>query len=84
LVVYRHPRRRGAHRLGRSDHDNIISVLATDHLDQLAWFGDLGSNHGSNFGARTVDVGAPGVNCSARSPATATGCSAARPWQRRT
>ncbi len=34
------------------DHDNIIAVLATDHDDQRAYF--------SNYGPRTVDVGAPG------------------------
>ena len=33
---------------------NIISVAALDHQDQLAYF--------SNFGTRSVDVGAPGVN----------------------
>ena len=36
------------------DLDNIISVAATDEFDQLAWF--------SNFGATSVDLGAPGVN----------------------
>ena len=35
------------------DLDNIISVAATDDNDQLAEF--------SNFGATTVDLGAPGV-----------------------
>jgi serine protease len=34
--------------------DNIISVLATDRTDQRASF--------SNFGATTVDIGAPGVD----------------------
>ncbi|NIP93323.1 MAG: S8 family serine peptidase [Akkermansiaceae bacterium] len=33
---------------------NIIAVAATDHLDDLAGF--------SNFGATSVDLGAPGVN----------------------
>ena len=33
--------------------DNIISVAATDHNDQIAYF--------SSYGARTVDLGAPGV-----------------------
>jgi len=33
---------------------NIISVAATDCNDELAWF--------SNYGKRTVDVGAPGVD----------------------
>jgi subtilisin-like proprotein convertase family protein len=36
------------------DLDNVISVAATDNNDQLAWF--------SNYGATTVDLGAPGVN----------------------
>jgi len=36
------------------DLDNIISVAATDHNDALAYF--------SNFGASSVDLGAPGVN----------------------
>jgi hypothetical protein len=31
---------------------NVISVAATDHTDQLAWF--------SNYGARSVDLAAPG------------------------
>lgn len=35
------------------DLDNIISVAAVDHNDQLASF--------SNYGAATVDIGAPGV-----------------------
>ena len=34
--------------------DNIISVAATDHTDNLATF--------SNYGATTVDLAAPGVN----------------------
>ncbi len=34
--------------------DNIISVAATDHKDALAGF--------SNYGATSVDLGAPGVN----------------------
>ncbi len=34
--------------------DNIISVAATDHNDNLAYF--------SNYGATSVDLGAPGVN----------------------
>ena len=33
--------------------DNIISVAALDQADQLAWF--------SNYGANSVDLGAPGV-----------------------
>ena len=36
------------------DHENIISVAATDHNDQFASF--------SNYGATTVDLSAPGVN----------------------
>jgi hypothetical protein len=36
------------------DLDNIISVAATDHNDQLAYF--------SNYGANSVDLGAPGVD----------------------
>jgi subtilisin family serine protease len=36
------------------DVSNVISVAATDHNDNLASF--------SNFGASTVDLGAPGVN----------------------
>lgn len=36
------------------DLDNIISVAATDHNDNLASF--------SNYGATSVDVAAPGVN----------------------
>lgn len=34
--------------------DNIISVAATDHNDDLAWF--------SNYGATSVDLAAPGVD----------------------
>jgi subtilisin family serine protease len=36
------------------DLDNIISVAATDHNDQMASF--------SNFGSTSVDLGAPGVD----------------------
>lgn len=36
------------------DLDNIVSVAATDHNDRLAGF--------SNYGLKTVDVAAPGVN----------------------
>jgi subtilisin family serine protease len=39
--------------------DNIISVAATDQNDALAVFSGLGS---SNFGAVSVDLGAPGKN----------------------
>ncbi|PYK96234.1 MAG: hypothetical protein DME19_20385, partial [Verrucomicrobia bacterium] len=35
------------------DLDNIIAVAATDRTDNRAWF--------SNYGARTVDLGAPGA-----------------------
>ena len=35
-------------------NENIISVLATDHDDEMAFF--------SSFGASTVDVGAPGLD----------------------
>ena len=42
------------------DCPNIISVAATDHADQLAYF--------SNFGAQTVDLGAPGVDIYSTSP----------------
>ena len=33
---------------------NIISVASTDHFDNLSWF--------SNYGSRTVHIGAPGSN----------------------
>ena len=36
------------------DLPNVLSVAATDHNDQLAWF--------SNWGAVAVDLAAPGVN----------------------
>jgi len=45
--------------------DNIISVAATDDNDQLATF--------SNFGAITVDLGAPGVNILSTTPPVAAG-----------
>src|SRR5919197_2457947 len=35
------------------DVPNVLSVAATDNRDQRAWF--------SNYGARSVDLGAPGV-----------------------
>ena len=38
------------------DFENIISVAATDHFDQLAVFGGLGSN----YGEQSVDLAAPG------------------------
>ena len=40
--------------------ENIISVAAIDHNDQLATF--------SNFGATTVDIAAPGVNILSTTP----------------
>jgi subtilisin family serine protease/subtilisin-like proprotein convertase family protein len=43
------------------DLDNIVSVAATDHNDDLAWF--------SNFGATTVDLAAPGDNIVSTVPA---------------
>ena len=42
------------------DLDNIISVAATDHNDNLASF--------SNYGAASVDLGAPGVNILSTTP----------------
>lgn len=36
------------------DCENIISVAATDENDNLVWF--------SNYGPKTVDVGAPGID----------------------
>lgn len=35
------------------EYDNIVSVAATDHADELAYF--------SNYGAESVDLAAPGV-----------------------
>ncbi|MCA9791016.1 MAG: S8 family serine peptidase [Candidatus Eremiobacteraeota bacterium] len=42
------------------DLDNIVSVAATDHNDQLASF--------SNYGATTVDLAAPGVDILSSTP----------------
>ncbi|MCH7688623.1 MAG: S8 family serine peptidase, partial [Planctomycetes bacterium] len=42
------------------DTDNVISVAATDHNDDLAWF--------SSYGANTVDLAAPGVNIYSTTP----------------
>jgi hypothetical protein len=42
------------------DLDNIVSVAATDHTDQLAGF--------SNYGATSVDLAAPGVNILSTTP----------------
>jgi len=45
----------------RYPNDNIISVAATDHYDQLADFSGFGPfSWGSNYGP-DVDIGAPGV-----------------------
>ncbi|MEZ6063477.1 MAG: S8 family serine peptidase [Planctomycetaceae bacterium] len=41
-------------------NDNVISVAATDQVDDLAFF--------SNFGVNTVDIGAPGVNIWSTTP----------------
>ncbi|MBI1900168.1 MAG: S8 family serine peptidase, partial [Planctomycetia bacterium] len=55
--------------------DNVVSVAATDRLDNLAWF--------SNYGATTVDLGAPGVSILSTYPgnryATLSGTSMASP-----
>ena len=45
--------------------DNIVSVAATDHNDQLASF--------SNYGLTSVDLGAPGVNILSTLPGSAYG-----------
>jgi alpha-tubulin suppressor-like RCC1 family protein/subtilisin family serine protease len=42
------------------NNGNIVSVAATDHKDQLAYF--------SNYGATSVDLGAPGVNVVSSTP----------------
>jgi subtilisin family serine protease len=42
------------------DSDAILSVAATDETDNLAFF--------SNYGANTVDVGAPGINIESTIP----------------
>jgi len=47
------------------DLDNIITVAATDHNDDLAVF--------SNYGAITVDLGAPGVSILSTFPTEVTG-----------
>ncbi|MFH0968397.1 MAG: S8 family serine peptidase [Methanobacteriota archaeon] len=41
---------------------NIISVAATEHNDQLVTLANTGNWWASNYGATTVDVGAPGHN----------------------
>jgi len=52
------------------DLDNIISVAATDHNDNLAGF--------SSYGAATVDLGAPGVRITSTVPTEMTTAMAAR------
>jgi subtilisin family serine protease len=47
------------------DLEGVISVAATDHNDALASF--------SNYGASTVDLGAPGVNILSTLPSTGSG-----------
>ena len=46
------------------DLDNIISVMATDANDQIAW--------SSNYGPKTVDIAEPGLNVRSTTPMTAT------------
>ena len=46
------------------DLPNIISVAATDHSDQIAWF--------SNYGAGNVHIAAPGVGITSTFPRVAT------------
>jgi subtilisin family serine protease len=46
------------------DLDNIISVMATDANDHLAW--------PSNYGAKTVHLAEPGLNVLSTTPTTAT------------
>jgi serine protease len=50
---------------GGYDLDNIITVAATDAADHLAWF--------SNYGKKSVDVGAPGVDIFSTFPSRITG-----------
>ena len=42
------------------DLNNIISVAATNHNDQLVTFANTGGWWGSNYGLTSVDLGAPG------------------------
>lgn len=49
-----------------SSQPNVICVAATDQNDQLAYF--------SNYGARTVDLGAPGVNILSTVPTRGNQC----------
>jgi subtilisin family serine protease len=60
------------------NHDlaNVVCVAASDRSDRLASF--------SNFGARTVDLAAPGVAIASTYLATTTRCSTAPRWPRRT
>lgn len=46
--------------------DNIISVAATNHFDQRAWF--------SNWGKKSVDLGAPGYAILSTVPTTGNSC----------
>ncbi len=50
------------------DLDGIISVAATDADDGLATVGNQGSPFNSNYGATTVDLGAPGVGILSTTP----------------
>jgi subtilisin family serine protease len=47
---------------GKSAVDNIVCVAATDQADRLAWF--------SNWGAKTVDLAAPGTEILSTYPVT--------------
>jgi subtilisin family serine protease/subtilisin-like proprotein convertase family protein/PKD repeat protein len=50
------------------DLDNIIAVAATDPEDDIAQQGDFGSTFNSNYGALSVDLGAPGVGVVSTTP----------------
>ena len=58
------------------DLPNIISVAATDDNDELASF--------SNYGAASVDLGAPGVDILSTLPGNQYGLLSAPRWRRRT
>lgn len=45
---------------GNFEHDNLLSVAATDHQDQLASF--------FNYGSTMVDLAAPGVGIYSTTP----------------